>query len=84
MGAEIGVRIGTVVASEGEGEFHDLRSQLRAPTLVSRMTDPQAHLHDRDFKSDRPGRVFDHAAPPGVRGGAVARHSTSMLGSRGS
>jgi protein required for attachment to host cells len=76
MGAQKVIRVRIVVASEGEAEFYDLRSQRRTPTLVSRLTDPLAHLHDRDFKSDRPGRVFDHAAPAGGRRGAVARHGT--------
>lgn len=40
--------------------------------LVSgRLTDALAHLYDRDFKSDRPGRVFDHA-PLVRRRGATA------------
>ncbi len=49
-----------------------VRGPLR---LVERLEDPQAHWHDRDFKSDRPGRVFDHAPGPGRRG-AVAHHGT--------
>ncbi|MDE2296326.1 MAG: host attachment protein [Gammaproteobacteria bacterium] len=43
--------------------------------LIEQLEDPQAHWHDRDFKSDRPGRVFDHAAGAGRRG-AVAHHGT--------
>lgn len=70
------MRIRVVVASEAEADFYDLQSPLGAPVFVSRLTDPLAHLHDRDFKSDRPGRVFDHAAPAGGRRGAVARHGT--------
>ncbi len=70
------MRIRVVLASEGEADFYDLDSRLRTPTFVSRLSDPRAHLHDRDFKSDRPGRVFDHAAPAGGRRGAVARHGT--------
>jgi len=70
------MRIRVVAASENEADFYDLQSQLGTPTFVSRLSDPQARLHDRDFKSDRPGRVFDHAAPAGSRRGAVARHAT--------
>jgi protein required for attachment to host cells len=42
---------------------------------VGRISDPKAHWHDRDFVTDRPGRVFDRA-PYGKRRGAVGRHST--------
>ena len=70
------MRIRIVVADRGEARFYDtdhVHSPLR---LAGQFTDPQAHLHDRDFKSDRPGRVFDHAATPGGRRGAVAHHGT--------
>jgi protein required for attachment to host cells len=70
------MRIRVVVASEAEAAFYDLSSRLRAPTLISRLSDPLAHLHDRDFKSDRPGRFFHHAPAAGQRRGAVARHGT--------
>ena len=70
------MRIRIVVASESEADFYDLRTRLRPPSLVGRLSDPRARLHDRDFKSDRPGRFFDHAAPPGSRRGAAARHGT--------
>jgi len=33
-------------------------------------------LHDRDFLSDRPGRVLDHAPPATGRRGSVAHHAT--------
>ena len=70
------MRIRVVVASEAEAAFYDLSSRLGAPRLIGRLSDPLARLHDRDFKSDRPGRVFDHAAPAGGRRGAVAHHAT--------
>lgn len=70
------MRVRVVVASESDAAFYDLESRRGRPTLVNRLSDPQARLHDRDFKSDRPGRVFDHAAPAGGRRGAVARHGT--------
>ncbi len=69
------MRIRVVVASEAEAVFYDLSSRLGAPRLIGRLSDPLAHLHDRDFKSDRPG-VFDRAVPAGGRRGAVARHGT--------
>ena len=33
-------------------------------------------LHDRDLKSDRPGRVYNSAAAPRGRRGAMAHHAT--------
>jgi protein required for attachment to host cells len=68
------MRMRIVVADQGEARFYDAQraSQLQ---LVAQLTDAKAHLHDRDFKSDRPGRVFDHASSGGRRG-AVAHHAT--------
>jgi protein required for attachment to host cells len=64
-----------VVADQSEARFYNLE-HLDAPLrLVGKLTDPKAHLHDRDLKSDRPGRVFDHAPTEGRRG-AVAHHGT--------
>jgi protein required for attachment to host cells len=40
------------------------------------LENPAAHRHDRDFKSDRPGRVFSRAPDAGRRRGTVARHAT--------
>lgn len=70
------MRIRLVVASQAEAVFYDLQAGRQGATVVGRLDDPLAHLHDRDFKSDRPGRVFDHAAPAGGRRGAVAHHGT--------
>lgn len=65
-----------VLADQAEARFYDVEPIGGALRCVGEMSDPKAHLHDRDFKSDRPGRVFDHA-PDGVhRRGSVAHHST--------
>lgn len=69
------MRVRFVVADESEARFYDLEHFDGPLTLAGKITDPKAHLHDRDFKSDRPGRVFDHASGGGRRG-AVAHHST--------
>jgi len=64
-----------VVASQGEARFYG----VGPGSIVSgdgRMLDARARRHDRDFSSDRPGRVFDRAAPFGRRG-ASARHATN-------
>lgn len=45
-------------------------------TLVAELSDPTAHLHDRDLLSDRPGRKLDRAPLQSGRRGATARHGT--------
>jgi len=70
------MRIRIVVASQAETTFYDVQEITDKLQIAGRLTDPQAHLHDRDFKSDRPGRVFDHAPLTAGRRGATAHHST--------
>ena len=71
-----------VVASEATARFYEIahRHQLQEPEaplqLVGELTDPAAHLHDRDFQSDRPGRSFDRAPLHAGRRGATAHHAT--------
>jgi protein required for attachment to host cells len=72
----VAVRIRIVVANQGEAAFFDQDSNRGTLRFEGRLADPQAHLHDRDFKSDRPGRVYDHAPRPDGRRGATAHHST--------
>lgn len=48
-----------VVADQAEAIFYDLSSLKARPAEVARMSDPSAHLHDRDFSSDRPGRSYE-------------------------
>lgn len=68
-----------VIADQSEARFLDVPSRhaLAAAqtelTLAERLVDPAAHLHDRDLKSDRPGRAFEGLAQPGRRG-ATAHH----------
>jgi protein required for attachment to host cells len=50
-------RIRIVVADQAEAIFYDSSSLRTRPKEVGRISDPAAHLHDRDFSSDRPGRV---------------------------
>lgn len=70
------MRVRIVVADQSEADFYDVEQRDMPPHFVRRLEDADAHLHDRDLKSDRPGRVFDHAAAPGARRGAVGHHST--------
>jgi protein required for attachment to host cells len=63
-----------VVADQGEARFYDRSGAvLRA---AGTLENPAAHGHNRDFKSDRPGRVFGRAPAAGRRRGTVARHAT--------
>jgi protein required for attachment to host cells len=65
-----------VVADQSEVRFYDVDGPTGSLRLAGRLTDPNAHLHNRDLVSDRPGRVFDHAPPAVGRRGSVARHGT--------
>jgi protein required for attachment to host cells len=64
-----------VVASQGEASLFDV-GPAAVVTSAGRLQDAKARLHDRDFSSDRPGRVFDRAPPAGRRG-AGAHHATN-------
>jgi protein required for attachment to host cells len=68
------MRLRIVVANQAEAAFYDLESRTAQPRFTTRLTDPLAHLHDRDMKSDRPGRFSNHAAPAGSRRGATGHH----------
>lgn len=65
-----------VLADQAEARFYDVEPIGGALRCVGEMSDPKAHLHDRDLKSDRPGRVFDHAPDGTHRRGSVAHHAT--------
>ena len=69
------MRVRIIVADRSEARFYDMTELHGPPRLVEELRDAQARLYDRDYKSDKPGRVFDHASGGGRRG-AVAHHST--------
>ena len=52
-------RIRIVVADQAEAIFYDAPSLDARPKEVGRISDPVAHLHDRDLASDRPGRSYE-------------------------
>jgi len=52
-------RIRIVVADQAEAVFYDSASLQAAPREVGRISDPAAHLHNRDLVSDRPGRSYE-------------------------
>lgn len=70
------MRVRIVVADQSRADFYELEERDMPPLFVRRLEDADARLHDRDLRSDRPGRVFDHAAAAGARRGAVAHHAT--------
>lgn len=70
------MRVRLVVADQAQADFYDMEHADEAPRFAGGVGDPLAHLHDRDFVSDRPGRVFDHASSASGRRGATAHHGT--------
>jgi protein required for attachment to host cells len=52
-------RFRILVADQAEAIFYDSASLEARPTEVGRISDPDAHLHDRDLVSDRPGRSYE-------------------------
>jgi len=65
-----------VVANQSQARFFDSSGPASALQAVGRLDSPDARLHDRDLKSDRPGRVFTSASGGGGRRRAVAHHGT--------
>ncbi len=65
-----------LVADQSEARVYSADPTTHVLSFVLRLANPQAHLHDRDLVSDRPGRVFDHAPTEGGRRGATAHHAT--------
>jgi len=69
-----------VVADQAQAIFYDLSSLKARPSEVARMTDPSAHLHDRDFSSDRPGRSYESfgGARHSIEGENDPRHRAAV------
>jgi protein required for attachment to host cells len=65
-----------LLADQGTARFYDIAGPDSELRLISELTNSAAHLHDRDLKSDRPGRVFSTAGSPSARRGSVVHHST--------
>ena len=57
-------RIRIVVADQAEAIFYDTGSLTARPVEAGRMADPAAHLHNRDFTSDRPAAPTRVSARP--------------------
>ncbi len=69
------MRVRIVVADQAQARLYDAAGRNAPLHQVACLVDPAARLHDRDFNSDRPGRVFNHASTPGARRGATPRHA---------
>jgi protein required for attachment to host cells len=61
-----------LVADQAEAIFYDSPSLTAAPKEVARISDPTAHMHDRDLGSERPGRSYESVGS--------ARHSIAREG----
>jgi protein required for attachment to host cells len=52
-------RFRILVADQAEAIFYDAAALDKAPKEVGRISDPTAHMRDRDLVSDRPGRSYE-------------------------
>jgi protein required for attachment to host cells len=68
------MRIRIVVADQTEARFFDTEREASELSLAGQISDPAGRLHERDLKSDRPGRKFDRAPLQAGRRGATAHH----------
>jgi protein required for attachment to host cells len=48
-----------LVADQAEAIFYDAPTLGTRPKEVARISDPLAHLHDREFATERPGRTHE-------------------------
>ena len=63
-----------VVADQSEARLYDYDRSNRSLQLFEHLTDPEARLHSRDLKSDRPGSKADRGPLRAGRRGAAAHH----------
>jgi protein required for attachment to host cells len=63
-----------VVADAAVARFYDMDRHDSPMHETVTMQDPLAHLHDREFTSDRPGRMTAHGSADRSKRGAVAHH----------
>jgi protein required for attachment to host cells len=52
-------RFRILVADQAEAIFYDSPTLAAAPREVAHISNPAAHLHDRDLGSERPGRSYE-------------------------
>jgi protein required for attachment to host cells len=68
------MRVRIVVADQAKVRFYDAEHHAGELQLAGELSDPAAHLHNRDLVSDRPGRKSDRTPLQSGRRGAVAHH----------
>lgn len=69
-----------VVADQGEAIFYDAPALDARPKEVGRISDPLAHLPDREFYSERPGRARESygSARHAIQRAASPRHAEAV------
>ncbi len=68
------MRVRVVVADQSEARFYDVERYDGELRPAGEISDPLAHLHNREMQSDRPGRKFDRAPLRSGRRGSTAHH----------
>lgn len=76
------MRLRIIVADRSEARFYDTQDADSRLKPAGEIVDPQAHLHDRDFNSDRPGRVANQAARHSVGGENTPRRHEAEIFAR--
>ena len=66
-----------VVADQAEAILYDRATPTQRPTEVARIADPAAHLHNRDFSSDRPGEPTKASAARATPSSARTTRATA-------
>jgi len=64
-----------LVADQSDARIYELAARGAPLNFVRELQNQQAHLHERDLVSDRPGRRYANA-PGAKRRGAVVHHAT--------
>ena len=80
------LRVRVVVADQSAARFYDVSGRGARLTSAGELANPKARVHDRELRSDKPGRIFSSAAgatsPRGTgRRGSVVHHAAG--GERG-
>lgn len=76
------MKIYVAVADQSEARFYEVEHPGGPLRLTGQLADSKAHLHDRDFKSDRPGRIVSGGPIGTGRRGASGHHGTEGEGER--
>ncbi|HSN70108.1 MAG TPA: host attachment protein [Steroidobacteraceae bacterium] len=63
-----------VVADRSEAIFFEAKSRRSRPTEIARIEDKEARSHERELRTDRPGRTHESVGP--------ARHAVEFTSAR--